>query len=758
MPRAFSGLRARLLAIMLLALVPATALLVVYATGQNRIAEQRAREDVQRLVDGDARSLQDLITEARATLVAYAASQAVQRHDWKSAQATAERIKSEQPEYRNVGVAAPDGRLVVSALPTSGTVNVGDRTYFQRAVKYRRFAVGDYQVGRVSNLPSINVALPVLDKAGAVLSVAYVSLDVQVIRTRMAAAPTPTSFREYLVDSTGQVVVREPDLPGAAGSSLARTPLMAAILRDSRGLVSARDADGSTLEYAYMPVFQEPGGGLYLTIGFSPTELFAPEARIFALTLGGFGLVALAALAASWVAGTRWVYRPTRRLREAASQIGRGRLSARARLAPGIEEFDDLGRQFDSMAETIERRVAFSQALAEVNRLAHSTLEFDEVMQRIISVTCDAVGAETAAIVMREHGLWCTKYSYNFPQEIIGVILTDEQAPHAAMALKSGHPVAIDDVYKDLRLGHGIMESYGIRSVLTMPLIVQDEVIGVLFMNHHSRTVEFTRAQVDFAESVATTVALALHNARLYQAEHRIADTLQQALLALPETIPHLRFAHIYRSATEATRVGGDFYDLFEVEGGTVGITVGDVSGKGLDAAVLTSLVKNTIRAQAMDLGKTPAEVMSAANRVLFRESAPEMFATVFFGLLDTATGRLVYCNAGHTTGAIGLPGSPMAALHSNSTLVGAFAEASFIDSIAAMAPDDLLFLYTDGLTEARGADGMFGADRVFSILGRLESGDPWVAATAVVQEAAAFAGGHLSDDLAILAVALTDR
>jgi serine phosphatase RsbU (regulator of sigma subunit)/HAMP domain-containing protein len=758
MLRVFRGLRGRLLAIMLLALLPATVLLVIYATGQNRISEQRAREDVQRLVEADSRSVQDLITEARASLVAYSASQAVQRQDWKTAQATAERIKSQQSEYLNIGVAAPDGRLLVSALPTSGTVNIGDRSYIRRAVQYRRFAVGDYEVGRVSGLPSINVALPVLDKSGAVRSIVYASLGVEPIRARMAAAPTPSSFREYLVDASGQVLVREPDPDGAAGSSLASTPLMVAMQSNSRGIVTSRGADGAMLEYAYMPVFQEPGGGLYLAIGFSPSKLFAPEAGIFAMTLGGFGLVALAALAASWIAGTRWVYRPTRKLREAATQIGRGRLSARANLRSSTDEFADLGRQFDAMAETIERRVALSQALAVVNRLAHSTLEFDEVMQRIISVTCDAVGAETAALVMREQGQWCTKYSYNFPQDIIGAVLTDEQAPHAAMALKSGHPVAIDDAYEDPRINNEAMRGYGIRSVLTMPLIVQDEVIGVVFMNHHTRPVAFDREQVEFAESVAATVALALHNARLYQAEHRIAEALQQSLLALPVTLPHLRFAHVYRSAAEAARVGGDFYDLFQIEGDLVGVTIGDVSGKGLDAAVLTSIVKNTVRAQAMDADKTPAQVMAVANKVLFRESEPEMFATVFFGVLDTATGRLVYCNAGHPTVALGRPGTPMKALRSNSTLVGAFPDVAFVDSVATMGRDDLLFLYTDGLTEARGDGGMFGTQRVFSLLEELESGDPWIAAARVVQAAGDFAGGHLSDDLAILAVELTDR
>lgn len=758
MLRAFRGLRARLLAIVLLALLPATALLVSYAVEQNRIADLRAREDVRHLAESDAASLQDLISQARATLVAYSSSQAVQRQDWKIAQSTAERIKSEQPEYLNVGVAVPEGYLVVSALPTRTRVDVRDRVYFQRVMRYRRFAVGDYQIGRVSKRPSINVAYPVLDRVGEVRSIVFVSIDVEQIRARMAATPVPISFPEYLMDASGTVIVREPDVPGVGGSSLKGTGLMRAILADPDGSASARAADGAQLDYAFVPVFEEPDGGLYLAIGFSTADLFAPEARIFLMTLGGFGLVAAIALAAAWAAGTRWVYRPTRALREAATRIGRGKLSARAHLPAGIDEFTELGEQFDSMAESIERRVAFSIALAEVNRLAHSTLDFGEVMHRIMSVTCDAVGAETAAIVLRENGVWITRYSYNFSEDIIGVVLTDEQAPHAAMALKTGQPVAIDDAYNDPRINSEVMQQYGIRSVLTMPLVVQDEVIGVVFMNHHAKAVEFSRGQVEFVSNVAATVALALHNARLYEGEHRIAETLQRSLLALPGSIPRIRFAHVYRSATLAAQVGGDFYDLFEIEGDLVGVTIGDVSGKGLDAAVLTSLVKNSIRAQAMDVEKTPAQVMSITNRLVLRASAPEVFATVFFGVLDTGTGRLRYCNAGHTTGFFGHPGSSMGQLASSSTLVGGLPEARFSDSEVTLRRDDLLFLYTDGLTEARGEQGMFGVDRLIGILEDSASGDPWVVATRVIQECATFAGGHLSDDLAILAVALTDR
>jgi sigma-B regulation protein RsbU (phosphoserine phosphatase) len=243
----------------------------------------------------------------------------------------------------------------------------------------------------------------------------------------------------------------------------------------------------------------------------------------------------------------------------------------------------------------------------------------------------------------------------------------------------------------------------------------------------------------------------ALHAA--YEAEHRIAETLQHALLSMPERIPGITFAHAYHSATETAAVGGDFYDLFELEGGLLGLTVGDISGKGLDAAAMMSLVKNTIRAQATDVGRTPADVIRFTNHVLFAESSSETFATVFFGMLDRKSGRLLYCNAGHTVGVLVKRGRMMR-LESTSTLVGAFARARFSNAEVHLKPAELLFLYTDGLTEARRDKELFGEDRVLELLGKASAPcDPDATVRRVLKEAVAFTGGKLSDDLAILAL-----
>ena len=228
---------------------------------------------------------------------------------------------------------------------------------------------------------------------------------------------------------------------------------------------------------------------------------------------------------------------------------------------------------------------------------------------------------------------------------------------------------------------------------------------------------------------------------------------MRAALLKLPDAITGLSFAHHYHPAARPAHVGGDFYDLFELDHGLVGIVVGDISGKGIEAAVLTSLVKNTIRAHATERGKTPAQVIALTNTVLARETAAETFATVFFGMLDRRDGRLVYCNAGHPASVVMHADGGIAVLPPTSPLIGAFSAFTYHDAEAYVSSDDLLFLYTDGLTEARSGSRLFGERRLFDLLAELGPSEPEQVVSGVIEAAVAFADGGLHDDLAVLAL-----
>jgi serine phosphatase RsbU (regulator of sigma subunit) len=293
----------------------------------------------------------------------------------------------------------------------------------------------------------------------------------------------------------------------------------------------------------------------------------------------------------------------------------------------------------------------------------------------------------------------------------------------------------------------------GMRLALAVPIVARGELFGFVGLDERDGRRQFTRREVELARAICDQAAAALDNARLYQEEHDVAQELRAALLKLPDEIPGLTFAHHYRPAVQPAHVGGDFYDLFELAHGLVGVMVGDISGKGIEAAVLTSLVKNTIRAHATEKGKTPADVVALTSTVLARETAAETFATVFFAMLDRRDGRLVYCNAGHPASVVARPDATVAILPATSPLIGTYADFPFRNAESFLSCEDLLFLYTDGLTEARRDQRQFGEQRLLEMVGRLCRHEPDEVVERVVASAVSFADGGLRDDLAVLAL-----
>jgi PAS domain S-box-containing protein len=417
-----------------------------------------------------------------------------------------------------------------------------------------------------------------------------------------------------------------------------------------------------------------------------------------------------------------------------------------------IVSFHDV-TLLEAANQELREGARFSAALARIGSVVGSTLEVDEVMRAAVRETCDAVGAETAAVVMRHEGAWLTTYSYRFPEEIIGVVLSDEEAPHAAMALHAGAPVAIDDAYNDPRVNRAVMEGYGIRSVLTMPILQQGSVIGVMFMNHHSVPHAFSQQQIDFAAHAATTISLALRNAELFDAQRSVAETLQQAMLTLPERLPGISFSCLYRSATETARVGGDFYGLFQLPGDRIGLAVGDVSGKGLAAAATAAMVKDTVRAYAL-AGDGPGDIVRKTNNVLHGSLDSSSFVTLVVGVLDLAEMRFTYSSGGHPPVLL-VPhdGAPVL-LPEGGTVLGPFADARYPEEERDLQAGDTLVLYTDGLTEARSAGALYGDGRLLlAATDAPRDSSPERLAEHLFFDALDFAGGSLSDDLAILVV-----
>lgn len=244
---------------------------------------------------------------------------------------------------------------------------------------------------------------------------------------------------------------------------------------------------------------------------------------------------------------------------------------------------------------------------------------------------------------------------------------------------------------------------------------------------------------------------------RSYEMERYISATLQKAFLPrLPDggELPGFIAVGRYQPAHSTQRVGGDFYDVFPLPNGTFGIAIGDVAGKGVEAAERTALVKYSLRAYART-GLGPGETLAAVNEAFWNAYGEEAaFITLFYGEFDPSTGDIRYANAGHEPPMVLMDGRKIQELDCTGPAIGSFGNASFRTQCASIPIGARLLLYTDGVTDAHVLGGpLLGSDEVARVAGQ---GNPRDVLDRLIEHAALHAGGELRDDVAVLLIERT--
>lgn len=235
----------------------------------------------------------------------------------------------------------------------------------------------------------------------------------------------------------------------------------------------------------------------------------------------------------------------------------------------------------------------------------------------------------------------------------------------------------------------------------------------------------------------------------------QVADTLQTALMRLPERLEGVSIVSRYRSSSDVARIGGDFYDVFEVDNRRVGFVLGDVSGKGLEAATITAEVKSTIRAYAY-LRADPTFVLGRTNDALYRTLDESQFVTALFGVLDTVSGDLKLASAGHEEPVVCVKDRcGFLDVPANLPLGVSFG-LTYRDASTRLFLGDGVLVYTDGVPDAQRGEERFGRDRLRQIVDRSRTSDPGQLADDVLAAVLTFAGGSLADDVAVLGLRLT--
>jgi len=269
----------------------------------------------------------------------------------------------------------------------------------------------------------------------------------------------------------------------------------------------------------------------------------------------------------------------------------------------------------------------------------------------------------------------------------------------------------------------------------------------------------------DFEVTVAKTVkqletlraAMREHD-QLLAIRHELDIARDIQLSSLPRTFPAFPERtdfDIFAQMLPARDVGGDFYDFFLVDADRLGLVIGDVSGKGIPAALFMAVSRSLLKSTALE-GGSPADCLRHVNALLCLDNASEMFVTVFYAILNTRTGDLAYSNGGHNPPYILRRGAPPEALPGTGDMVlGAIGEMSYRLKQATLEPGDSVFLYTDGVTEAMDESGqLFSDQRLRTFLEHVHAATPEQIVHGVIDDVKRYAGAaQQSDDLTALAV-----
>jgi hypothetical protein len=291
------------------------------------------------------------------------------------------------------------------------------------------------------------------------------------------------------------------------------------------------------------------------------------------------------------------------------------------------------------------------------------------------------------------------------------------------------------------------------HTAMVVPLRARDASLGALVLLGLGERAPFGDADRALAEGFARRAGLAIDNALIFRDRSTVAQVLQESLLPeqLPE-IPHLELGARYRPVSDGGDIGGDFYDVFPTGDGTWTVVVGDVCGKGIQAATVTGLARHTIRAVAAHL-PDPVDVLRTLSDTILQQH-DSTYCTVVLARAEADAGgaRVVVASGGHPPPYLLRADGDVVSVEARGTLLGMLADVRFTSRTVHLGPGDALVLYTDGVTEARVGRRQFGEDRLRRVLASSAGLHADTIAERVVQEVADFAGVQ-SDDIAVVVV-----
>ena len=412
-----------------------------------------------------------------------------------------------------------------------------------------------------------------------------------------------------------------------------------------------------------------------------------------------------------------------------------------------------------------------SDHLALLYRLSqtfNSSLNLDEVLNRVMDEVIAATRAERGFVMLHEaDGRLVFRVARGMDQNTIDDPQFQISRSVVERVAREGQPVLTSDAQSDDRFSmrRSVMD-LGLRSILCVPLKIRNKISGVVYVDNRLQVGIFTQVDLELLTAIASSAAIAIENARLYRVavekgrmerELQVAREVQASLL--PRETPQVsgwEFAARWQPARE---MAGDYYDFIPLDGGQLGLVIADVSDKGMPAALFMTLTRSIVRA-SVGHAPSPADGITHANRLICADSTRGMFVTLFYALLNPATGEITYVNAGHNPPLL-CKQSDRAEQHQLTQLVrtgmalGVVEDTPFEQRTLRLNPGDFILLYTDGVTDATDAHLQdFGVERLQRVILEHRYTPAADVVAALEQAIGDFAGSTAPfDDMAIVVI-----
>jgi serine phosphatase RsbU (regulator of sigma subunit) len=458
---------------------------------------------------------------------------------------------------------------------------------------------------------------------------------------------------------------------------------------------------------------------------------------------------------------------------------------------------------------TLDMELRRTMQLFEVSLEINSTIRKQDLLQRIMDTSARVMNAEASSVILvdPETGDLFFELATGMKGEEVREIRLKMGEGIAGWVAENGQPLKIDDAAQDPRWSSKVANrvDYATRNLLCVPIFSKGSIIGVLQVLNKRNGKPFTDRDVRLLESIAAPTAVSLENAMLVDAleksfealkntvaakermesELRIAQRIQMGFLPM-ELSPRravsavwhepdnpdsteaggfgrndtgtpavARFpAEVNATLRPAREVGGDFYDYFLLGENELFFALGDVSDKGIPAALYMAMIMTLIKGR-MSRGMTPGELLTEVNRELYKDDST-MFATIFCGVLDAVTGKLEFSDGGHCTPyVLRREGGVEPLLGKKNLPLGVMDDTYYSNHGTLLKSGDRIVLYTDGITEAEdGAKRQYGSAMLQNVLdrSRFASGPDMI--RQIVEDVDRFAEGAMqSDDIAVMTV-----